>query len=152
MIPVRAQGTPTIDILTTVGGTATANPTAPYTDGQTVTLTASPGNGFIFQNWVLVSAEGATTDTNNPTTLTVTDGNAYAVQANFAPVENPPGQNFNVTNPTNAVVVVVASIGGTTTPVPGRARRSGDRQGRRGDTADSPARRQWRPPSCQSAG
>ena len=60
MVTVKAQGTPTIDILTTVGGTATADPAAPYTDGQTVTLTATPGNGFIFQNWVIVSAEGAT--------------------------------------------------------------------------------------------
>jgi hypothetical protein len=115
----KAQGTATVDMLTSVGGSTTPTDTTTYPDGTAVTLTATPGQGFSFNYWTIVSAAGATQDYNNPTTLTVSDDNTYAVQAVFAPTQLPPGQSFNVSSPTNAIVVVLAAVGGTTSPAPG---------------------------------
>lgn len=116
---VKAQGTATVDVLTSVGGSTTPSGSTTYPDGTVVTLTATQGDGFSFQYWEIASAAGATIDYNNPTTLTVSDSNSYAVQAAFMPIVGVPGQVVNVTNPTDAIIVVLAGVGGTTTPVPG---------------------------------
>ena len=119
---VHAQtGMGTITFLTSTGGSTDPDVgTYNYTAGTTVTITALPGSGFVFNYWDIISATNSYTDSNNPTTITVNDGDAYAVQAIFSPVQIlPPGASFNVTSPTDAIVVVLAGVGGTTSPAPG---------------------------------
>jgi len=117
---VKAQGQATVTILTSVGGTTNpAAGTTTYNDGTVVTLTATAGTDFVFQNWEIITSTGGTIDTNNPTTLTVSGGVTYAVQAIFQPIQIPPG-GVTVTNPSAAaIVVVLAAVGGTTSPAPG---------------------------------
>jgi hypothetical protein len=119
---VYAQsGTGTITLLTSAGGSTDPGPgTNTYNAGTTVSITALPGDGFVFNYWDIVSATGSYTDTNNPTSITINDGDAYAAQAIFSPIQVlPPGASFNVTSPTDAMVVVLAGVGGTTSPAPG---------------------------------
>ncbi len=118
---VKAQSQGSITMLTAAGGTTdpAMGSTTNYTDGTVVTLTATPGNGFLFQEWDIVSASGGVVDINNPTTLTVAGGSAYAVQPVFQPIQQAiptaPTTNFA----TAAIVVVLSAVGGTTTPAAG---------------------------------
>ncbi len=121
---VKAQSQATVDVLASVGGsTDPAASSTPYSydDGTVVNLTATAGEGFIFVNWDIVTASGGTTDMNNPTTLTVSGGVTYAIQAVFAPIETAPGTSpvAAANLATAAIVVVLPSIGGTTSPVAG---------------------------------
>ena len=109
----------TVTIFTSVGGSASASPTGAYADGTVVTLTATAGTGFLFSYWAIASAAGGYQDNNNPTTLTVSDSNAYGVQAVFQPIGSVPGVPVNPINDTDAIVVVLAAVGGTTSPAAG---------------------------------
>ncbi len=115
----KAQSQATVDMIASVGGTTVpSGDNNTYADGTVVTLTATAGNGFLFQYWAIVSSAGGTQDLNNPTTLTVKGGETYAVQAVFQPINfQPPATQ--TTSATNAIVVVLASVGGTTTPAAG---------------------------------
>ena len=67
------------------GGTITAPSSSPVTvnNGAATTITASPGDGYSFVNWkVLTGAATIAKDSLVSTTVTLTSGNA-AVQANF---------------------------------------------------------------------
>ncbi len=118
---VKAQAQATIDVLASVGGSTDPTGTTTYSDGTVVTLTATPGEGFFFVNWEIVTASGGTTDTNNPTTLTVSGGVTYAVQAIFAPDQTVIGQNpVPVAGlSTAAIVVILPTVGGATSPAAG---------------------------------
>jgi len=118
---VKAQAQATIDIIASVGGSTDPTGTTTYNDGTVVNLTATPGEGFIFVNWEIVTASGGTIDMNNPTTLTVSGGVTYAVQAIFAPIETAPGTSpvAAANMATAAIVVVLPTIGGTTSPKAG---------------------------------
>jgi hypothetical protein len=115
---VKAQDQATIVVMAAVGGTTDPTGTTTYADGTAVTLTATAGEGFVFQNWEIITSAGGITDSTNPTTLTVnaTVG-TYAVQAVFQPVQviTP----ATITSANNAIVVVLAAVGGTTSPAPG---------------------------------
>lgn len=115
---VKAQEQATIVVMAAVGGTTDPTGTTTYADGTAVTLTATVGDGFVFENWEIITSAGGITDANNPTTLTVnaTVG-TYAVQAVFQPVQviTP----ATITSANNAIVVVLAAVGGTTSPAPG---------------------------------
>ncbi len=122
---VNAQGSATVTIGTPTGGTVTPEAgTTTYADGTSVTLTATPDSMFVFNEWIIITGSGATTvtSTDNPFTFTVVGGTNYFVQAVFNPILVAPGNNTNVT-PTElqsaAIVVVLSSAGGTTTPRPG---------------------------------
>lgn len=115
----KAAGQATVDMIASVGGTTTpSGDNNTYADGTVVTLTATAGNGFIFQYWAIVSSAGGTQDSTNPTTITVVGGDTYAVQAVFQPINFIPPATQS-TSATNAIVVVLSSVGGTTTPVAG---------------------------------
>ncbi len=115
----KAQSQATVDVIATVGGTTVPEGTNnTYADGTAVNLAATAGNGFIFQYWVIVTSAGGSQDNNNPTTLTVKGGETYAVQAVFAPVVYIAPATYS-TSPTNAIVVVLGSVGGTTNPAAG---------------------------------
>ena len=117
MIGVKAQGSATVVILDTIGGTT--NPAAgtyTYTNGAQVTLTATPVEGNLFSQWIIATEE-TVTDQSNPITITVTGGVTYAIQAVFQPIQTPPG-GVTPDISTAAIVVVLAASGGTTNPPP----------------------------------
>ena len=117
---VNAQGNATVVVLDSVGGTVNPSGANTYAAGTAVTLTATPTDtGYVFDSWVISTDGGDMVAFDNPLTLTVTGGATYAIQAVFAPVQAPPGGNFPSDMSTAAIVVVLASAGGTTSPAPG---------------------------------
>lgn len=77
-------------LTTAVTGVGTISPASgTYTEGTVLTLTATPGSGYIFSNW-----SGSITDTLNPVTVTV-NGN-LSIIANFKQEAN----QGNCANPT----------------------------------------------------
>ena len=121
---VKAQGQASVTILDSLGGTTEpAAGTTNYNDGTAVTLTAIPLDGYVFANWQIVTSTTANVVSDNPTTLTVSGGVTYAIQAIFDVIQILPGGipvTIPVTNfKTAAIVVVLAGAGGTTTPPPG---------------------------------
>lgn len=125
IMSVKGQGQATVTVLTSIGGSTDPVPgTTTYADGSQVVLTATAGDGFAFQYWVIATASGPTVVYDNPHTLTVSAGTTYAVQAQFQVLNTayPPsvltGSVANVTS-SQAIVVLLPGIGGTTTPGPG---------------------------------
>jgi List-Bact-rpt repeat protein len=130
---VKAQAQDSVFIYLTSGGTIqgpdgttlTGGTTYNYTDQTTQTFTAVPGSGFVFSSWDVITQAGAYTDAvNNPITITLNatadGGSSYALQANFNAIAfiGP----YNATTApltTDAIVVVLAGVGGTVSPVPG---------------------------------
>jgi hypothetical protein len=90
--------------VTRVGsGDVAAAPAGPYTNGQVVTLTATPAAGWAFAGW-----SGALSGTGNPAQLTIT-GDA-AVTALFVAIK-PPG-TFSLTVTRFGSGTVTAQPGG----------------------------------------
>ena len=116
---VKAQTQDTLNMITSIGGTTdpAGGTSTNYTDGTTVTITATPGLGFLFLNWEIASAAGGSVDSDNPLSLTLNES-AYDVQAVFQPVTYVTPAS-PATAATNAIVVVIAGVGGTTSPAPG---------------------------------
>ncbi len=119
---VKAQSTASVTIVSSIGGTTSPGPgTQLYSSGVSETVTATPDAGYFFDHWILLEPEsGPTVYTDNPLTLSLPAG-IYQLQPVFG--------IFNVTIPialpgpapvtTDAVVVVVYGVGGTTNPGPG---------------------------------
>jgi LPXTG-motif cell wall-anchored protein len=84
------------------GGSTTGNTSGTYTQGDSITITATPNANYYFANW---SASGITLDSNsaNPTSFVMPKGNV-SVQANFT---------------TNYYIITskVDTTGGTITPL-----------------------------------
>lgn len=117
---VNAQGNATVVVLDSVGGTVDPSGVNTYAAGTTVTLTAEPTDvTYVFDSWVISSEDGEMTSMDNPLTLTVTGGATYAIQAVFNPVQATPGGSFPTDFSTAAVVVILPSAGGTTSPPAG---------------------------------
>jgi hypothetical protein len=117
---VNAQGNATVIVNDTLGGSTDPAPgTYTYADGKDVTFTATADAGFIFQDWIFSTPDGANTVTDASITIPVTGGTTYTIQANFIPLQIPlngvPVTNFA----SAATVIVLSSAGGTTSPVPG---------------------------------
>lgn len=88
-----------------------------YNEGDSFTITATPSDGFTFLSWTIASASGAVNYVDNPLTVILNES-AYAVQPNFTPtVIIPPATT--ATLPSAAIVVILAGVGGTTSPLPG---------------------------------
>jgi len=130
----KAQSNITVTVFTSVGGTTTPTGTNSYASGTNVALAATPGTGFYFSNWIVVTAAGSYDDYNNPTSITVTSSSGYAVQAVFDPIqavptiapEQPetlptltPDTTVQPNTANDAIVVVVAGVGGSVSPAPG---------------------------------
>jgi len=117
---LSAQTDATVAIVSSVGGTTDPSGTNTYPDGTTVTITATPtDDGFIFSNWVITTSAGDASSLDNPLTLNVVGGETYALQAVFTPLQPPPGATFPTNTATAAIVIVLPSAGGTTTPAAG---------------------------------
>jgi len=94
--PVFAPTTPTstneandtiVVVLDALGGSINPDPgTYRYLDGSTISLTATPNNGYDFVYWVAVGEDGhPTTIDDNPTNIICGYGHTYSYQAMFAP-------------------------------------------------------------------
>lgn len=117
---VNAQTQATVVVLTSIGGTTDpAAGTYNYADGTSVTFTATAITGFVFQEWIVSTDQGSNTATDATITIPVTGGVTYTFQPIFAPIQVPPNGNPIVDYSTAAIVVVLTSSGGTTSPVPG---------------------------------
>ena len=117
---VKAQSQGSITMFAAIGGVTDPDVgTTSYPADTDVTLSATPGEGFLFTSWQIATAEGATEDPSNPTTLTVAAGTDYAVQPIFTAIQQaiPSAPTTDYTHA--AIVVVLAAVGGTTTPAPG---------------------------------
>lgn len=120
VINVKAQGQATVTVLDSVGGTTDpAAGTTSYADGTAVTFTATPDAAFVFVNWIVSTDAGSNVATDNPTTLPVSGGITYTIQATFQPILPPPNAALPTNLATAAIVVVLAAAGGTTNPVSG---------------------------------
>jgi hypothetical protein len=117
---VNAQSQGSIHMLSSIGGTTDPAPgTTSYNDGTTVTLTATPDSGYVFQYWVISTTAGSSIDSANPTTLPAIAGVTYDVQPVFQPVQVPSGGTLPVNLTDAAIVVILSSSGGTTSPPAG---------------------------------
>jgi hypothetical protein len=115
-----AQGQGSVTLLDSLGGTTdpAAGVTTSYDAGTPVTLTATPLDGYVFVQWVIVTATGSEAVSDNPYTLTVS-ATDYAIQPVFDVIQQVPGGQPVTDFKTAAIVVVLTGAGGTTTPPPG---------------------------------
>ncbi|MCW3982831.1 MAG: hypothetical protein NWE96_02425 [Candidatus Bathyarchaeota archaeon] len=120
-INVTAQGNATVVFLTTVGGTTNPTGTQTYSNGQTVTMTATPTDDtFMFDRWIVQFDSSSQVLTDNPASITVMGGATYVVEAIFVPLlPPPPVTSLPADISKAAIIVVLASAGGTTNPPPG---------------------------------
>ena len=118
---VKAQSQAIVNFVTPVGGATTPSGNGnSYPDGTAVTLIATPGPDSIFLYWAINSTQSGMSLDNNPATLTVSGGVTYTVAAIFIATQPLPGEADITYNPsTMAGVVVLAGVGGTTSPAPG---------------------------------
>jgi len=97
----------TLTVSHTVGG-VTNPPTGAYdfNEGTSVTVTATPDNGYSFDKWII---DGSGQSADNPISITMTSNRA--VHAEF--VMDAPPQKFGL------IISVTPSEGGSTSPAPG---------------------------------
>ena len=115
--PGVTTGDAVVVVLDSIGGSTNPGPgTYYYTDGTTISLTATPDSGYEFVTWVAVGEENhPTTFTDNPTAITCGYGYTYDYQAMFEPTgttttttEGIPALYFYVIV---IVLVIIAIIG-----------------------------------------
>jgi len=118
---ISAQNTATVIVLEATGGTTDVTGTTTYADGTIVTITATPSDqNSAFNSWIVSSDAGDSYNSlDNPLTFTVAAGVTYAVQPLFDQVQPIPGQPIPSDLSHAAIVVILASGGGTTSPAPG---------------------------------
>ncbi len=116
-----AQNNATVIVLDAPGGTTDITGTTTYPDGSTVTITATPdATTDVFSGWTVSSTAGDSYNSlDNPISFTVKGGVTYALQPSFQQLQPIPGQSLPTTLSTAAVVVILASAGGTVSPAPG---------------------------------
>ncbi|MGA3289568.1 MAG: hypothetical protein ABSD42_04945 [Candidatus Bathyarchaeia archaeon] len=118
---VKGTTSSTVVMYSSVGGTTSpvAGTYTNYTSGATATFTANAGYGFLFKAWIVVTAAGAATYTVNPLVINLNESE-YAIQVEFTGITAiSPVTPSTVSASTNAIVVILAGNGGTTSPAPG---------------------------------
>jgi hypothetical protein len=120
MIAVNAQGQGTFVILDAVGGTTDPAPGShSYDDGQNVEITATASDAYVFQYWIVDSDSGSSQVTDNPLTLPAVADVTYNIQPVFDPIQAPPSKTLPTDLGSAAIVVILPTSGGTTSPAPG---------------------------------
>jgi hypothetical protein len=121
LLSVNAQTQATVIMLDSIGGTTTpAAGTTTYPDGTQVTLSATAQDvSFNFGYWIISTDTSSVTITDNPVTIPVSAGTTYTIQAVFNPIQAPAGGSIPSNLATAAIIVVLPSAGGTTSPAPG---------------------------------
>ena len=72
-----------VEVQESEGGTGAANPTFTMNAGETVSLTATPENGYVFDHWEVVSGGVTLDDPNSAGTTFVSNGNVVVVKPHF---------------------------------------------------------------------
>jgi hypothetical protein len=118
---VSAQGTATVTVQSANEGTTDVTGTTTYPDGSSVTITATPNNGFVFSDFVVSPSDGSGDMLiyENPVTFTVKGGVTYTVVPVFIVPSPLPGRTLPLNLNTAAIVIVLPSAGGSTIPAPG---------------------------------
>jgi len=117
---VKAQAQATVNVLDSVGGTISPSGTTTYADGTVVSLLATPDSNYIFAFWTVSTNQYSIQLDTNPAPLTVSGGVTYSVQPVFTQIFPLPGSLTPTPDySTAAIVVVLNSVGGTTSPAPG---------------------------------
>lgn len=118
---VNAQGTATVTVVDMTGGTTDVTGTQTYSDGASVTITATPDPAYVFSTWVISPSDGSGDSvlTDNPVTFTVAGGVTYTVTPVFIVPSAIPGRPLPTDLSTSAIVVVLSSAGGTISPPAG---------------------------------
>jgi hypothetical protein len=113
-----AQNQATVTILQAIGGTTSpAAGTSSFNDGTSVTITATAtDNGYTFSNWLISTGTDVRVSSDNPLTFTASGGTTYTIQPIFTVIQpiNITSVRQNLTDA--AIVVLLASAGGTTIP------------------------------------
>ena len=118
---VNAQGTATVTVVDMTGGTTDVTGTQTYSDGASVTITAIPDSAYVFSTWVISPSDGSgdSVSTDNPVIFTVSGGVTYTVTPVFIIPSSIPGRPLPTDLRTSAIVIVLPSAGGTTSPPAG---------------------------------
>jgi Divergent InlB B-repeat domain len=119
---VQAQSQATVTILPAIGGATSPDAgTTSYNDGTSVSIsaTATPGTGYTFNSWIILTNSGLRASTDNPLTFTATAGSNYTIQPVFNVITpiNITSVQQNLAN--TAIVVILPAAGGTTVPLAG---------------------------------
>ena len=120
IVSVKAQGQATVNVVSSVGGTT--DPTGSgnlYNDGATVNLAATPADGYTFVYWTVSTDQYSIQLDTNPAPLIVSGGVTYSVTAVFWGLFPFPDTLMPPDLSNAAIVVVLAGVGGTTSPAPG---------------------------------
>jgi hypothetical protein len=119
---VKAQNQATVNVLESIGGSTDPLPgTYSYNGGTQVTLTATPDENLVFVSWLISTDASNDTATDNPYTLTVTEGVTYTVATVFAQLTpTPTFPNPQPPTPTTyGAVSILQAVGGRTQPAEG---------------------------------
>ena len=73
----------TVTVTSDANGTASADKTANVAAGETVTLTATPNSGYVFDKWEVVSGGITLADANSATTTFTMPASAVSVKATY---------------------------------------------------------------------
>lgn len=119
VVSVQAQNDATVTVATSTGGTTDITGTTTYSDGTSFIINAIPDDGYAFVGWIISTDSSSTNSIDNPLTITLAGGTTYTIQPNFDLVIAPPGGNLPTNMSNAAIVVVLASAGGSTSPAPG---------------------------------
>ena len=116
-IPVKAQGTATVDTFSSIGGTTSpaAGTYTNYTVGTTYTFTETPASGNSFLYWIVATAAGGATYTTPTLSYNITESTTL-IQAMFIPTTN---TTVSSSQTGAATVELLVSIGGSTVPAAG---------------------------------
>jgi hypothetical protein len=116
---VQGQGDATVTVSDAIGGTTDITGTTTYPDGTSFTITATADNGYAFIDWIITDDSGSTNSIENPYTTTLAGGTTYTIQPEFDVIRAPPGGNIPTQTANAAIVVVLSSAGGSTSPAAG---------------------------------
>ena len=116
---VQGQGDATVIVTAPSGGTTDITGTTTYADGTSFMITGTPSDGYAFVSWTISTDTSSSNSIDNPLTLALSGGTTYTITADFELVQAPPGGNLPTTMTNAAIIVVLPSAGGSTSPAPG---------------------------------
>jgi hypothetical protein len=116
---VQGQGNATVIVTAPSGGTTDVTGTNTYPDGTSFSITSTANDGYAFVSWTVSTDSSSYNSIDNPLTLTLSGGTTYTISADFELVQAPPGGNLPTNTANAAIVVVLPSAGGSSSPAPG---------------------------------
>jgi hypothetical protein len=116
---VQGQGDATVTVSNVTGGSTDITGTTTYPDGTSFAITATADNGYAFIDWIISDGSSSTNSIENPYTTVLAGGTTYTIQPEFDLVQAPPGGTLPTQMANAAIIVMLPSAGGTTSPAAG---------------------------------